>query len=241
MGALLQVYREVVGPVPPAMPPPPPTVKPLTVTTDLGRLSKRRSPTCALQQAVASKLEEELAETAGLHLAVDLLAADPPTCPVTVACDSRAALQAVAKPEWAGFGTQLLVTKLHALLASGVDVSLHWVPSHVGIQGNEQADALAKEAHHSTVAVCRAVVASDYSRLTLRRLLLRCHPDERVARLLCVCPTLQAQRAALLAALRRQGIPAATQRDLLFPAKHHTQVFKAVLRFLEDTGLANRL
>ncbi|XP_049276021.1 uncharacterized protein LOC125760239, partial [Rhipicephalus sanguineus] len=97
--------------------------------------------------------------------------------------------------------TQLLVTKLHALLASGVDVSLHWVPSHVGIQGNEQADALAKEA----------------------------------------CPALQAQRAALLAALRRQGIPVATQRDLLFPAKHHTQVFKAVLRFLEDTGLANRL
>ncbi|XP_049275320.1 uncharacterized protein LOC125759899 [Rhipicephalus sanguineus] len=177
-------------------------------------------------------------------------------CPVAVACDSRAALQAVAKPEGAGFGTQLLVTKLHALLASGVDVSLHWVPSHVGIQGNEQADALAKEAHHSTVAVCRAVVASDYSRLTLRRLLLRCHPDERVARLepptrlpdrglidhlLCVCPALQAQRAALLAALRRQGIPAATQRDLLFPAQHHTQVFKAVLRFLEDTGLANRL
>ncbi|XP_037503489.1 uncharacterized protein LOC119378402, partial [Rhipicephalus sanguineus] len=133
MGALLQVYREAVGPVPPAMPPPPPTVKPLTVTTDLGRLSKRRSPTCALQQAVASKLEEELAgrlivytdgsvlpatgsataacvmpalgrkascrlpfdacstaaETAGLHLAVDLLAADPPMCPVSHCRPSR--------------------------------------------------------------------------------------------------------------------------------------------------------
>ena len=57
----------------------------------------------------------------------------------------------------------------------------------------------------------------------------------------CVLPALQAPRAALLAARRRQGIPAATQKDLLFPAQHHTQVFKAVVRFLEDTVLTTRL
>ncbi|KAH8020750.1 hypothetical protein HPB51_003407 [Rhipicephalus microplus] len=79
------------------------------------------------------------AQTAGLHMAVDLLAANSPTCPVAVACDSRAASLALAEPEREGFATQVLVTKLHALLDSGVDVSLHWVPSHVGIQRNEQA------------------------------------------------------------------------------------------------------
>lgn len=74
------------------------------------------------------------------------------------------------------------MTKLHALRASGVDVSVHWIPLHVGITGNEQADALAKEAHHMDTALSHAVVASDYPTNTLRRLLLSCHPDPRVAR-----------------------------------------------------------
>ncbi|KAH7971576.1 hypothetical protein HPB51_027081 [Rhipicephalus microplus] len=168
------------------------------------------------------------AETAGFHLAVDLLAENSPTCPVAFACDSRsvaawaswydmtiviareqnddtetrrtrrvfrvlfsrynyrrdlrAALLAMAKPEQIGFGTQLLVTKLNVLLTSGADISLNGVLSQVGVYGNEQEGALTKEAHHPAVYVCRAAVASHFSRLTLRRLLLLCHPDYCVAR-----------------------------------------------------------
>ncbi|KAH8018732.1 hypothetical protein HPB51_011364 [Rhipicephalus microplus] len=203
MGELLQIYQTAVGPVPPSVDLPPPTEKPLAINTGeelagrliaytdgsvipdtgsatascvmpaLGWTASCRQPFAACSTA---------AETAGVHLEAGLLAANPPTCPVALGCDSRAALLSLAKPERAGFATQGLVTKLHALLASGVNVSLHWVPSHVGIQGNEQADALAKEAHHSAVTVCRTVVASDFLRLTLRRLLLRYHPDDRVVR-----------------------------------------------------------
>ncbi|KAH8032082.1 hypothetical protein HPB51_023066 [Rhipicephalus microplus] len=121
------------------------------------------------------------AETAGLHLAVDLLAENSPTCSVAVACDSRAALLVIVKPEQIDFGTQLVITKLNVLLATGADVSLNWVRSQLGVHGNKQTGALTKEAHHSATYVCRAAVASHFSRPTLRRLFLLCHPDYCVA------------------------------------------------------------
>ncbi|KAL3255511.1 hypothetical protein MRX96_017417 [Rhipicephalus microplus] len=40
---------------------PPPTETPLASNSGLGGLSKRHSPICALKQAYASKIEEELA------------------------------------------------------------------------------------------------------------------------------------------------------------------------------------
>lgn len=163
-----------------------------------------RASTCRLSFSANSTA----AEMAGLHLAADLLAADPPGVPVAVASDSRAALQAVSLPERAGLSAALLITKLHALRASGTDVSLHWIPAHVGIPGNEEADALAKEAHGMDTAISPAVIASDYSRSTLQRLLLSCHPDARVARR--SPPTQLPDRG-----LTRREIPPATPTDWL--------------------------
>uniref|UniRef100_A0A224Z5T3 Tick transposon n=1 Tax=Rhipicephalus zambeziensis TaxID=60191 RepID=A0A224Z5T3_9ACAR len=121
------------------------------------------------------------AELAGLHLAADHLAATTPQQPVAILCDSRPALQALLQPVQAGLTVTLLHAKLTAIRASGVRLSLHWLPSHVGIAGNEEADAAAKAAHHGDTPVTKAVALSDYSRQRLRQLLPTAHPDRRVA------------------------------------------------------------
>lgn len=121
------------------------------------------------------------AELAGLHLAADHLAATLPQLPVAILCDSRPALQALLQPDQAGITVALLHAKLTAIKESGVRLSLHWLPSHVGIAGNEEADAAAKAAHHCDTPVTKAVTQSDYSRQRLRKLLPTAHPDTRVA------------------------------------------------------------
>ncbi|XP_070378055.1 uncharacterized protein [Dermacentor albipictus] len=121
------------------------------------------------------------AELAGLHLAADLLAEHLPQQPVAVVCDSKPALQALVNPRRAGLTVVLLLAKLTALATAGLPVSFHWLPSHVGVAGNEEADTYAKAAHHDVVPVTRAVAASDYTRHRLRCLLTSIHPDPRVA------------------------------------------------------------
>ncbi|XP_049270066.1 uncharacterized protein LOC125757867 [Rhipicephalus sanguineus] len=109
------------------------------------------------------------AELTGLHLAADLLAEDIPSEPVAVLCDSKAALQILANHRDTGLTGSLLAAKYRALAASGASVSFHWLPSHVGIAGNEEADALAKAAHQPGTPI------------TLKKLLVTVHPDSRVA------------------------------------------------------------
>ncbi|XP_075543795.1 uncharacterized protein LOC142578279 [Dermacentor variabilis] len=121
------------------------------------------------------------AEVAGLHLAVDLLAEELPATPVTIYCDSKAALLSLQRPERATFGVALLLTRLMALQKASCSVSLHWLPAHVGIPGNEEADALAKRAHHCVVPPGLAVTANDFTSHRLGRHLLACHPDKRMS------------------------------------------------------------
>ncbi|XP_054933470.2 uncharacterized protein [Dermacentor andersoni] len=226
MGRLCGLYEEVIG-RPPANNAqlPPPQRPPIPITTELPGVSKRRSPTCALQQTAASLLHEDhggnlqiyvdgsvmpdtgsstaacvvpalrkskqcrlpdhatstAAEVAGLHLAVDLLAEELPVTPVTIYGDSRAALLSLQRPERASLGVALLSTRLMALQEAGCSVSLHWLPAHVGILGNEEADALAKRANHCAVPPSLAVTANDFTSHRLRRHLLACHPDKRTS------------------------------------------------------------
>ncbi|XP_037560759.1 uncharacterized protein LOC119439255 [Dermacentor silvarum] len=121
------------------------------------------------------------AEVAGLHLAVDLLTEEPPETPAAIFCDSKAALLSLQRPERASLGVALLSTRLAALQDAGCPVSLHWIPAHVGIPGNEEADALAKSAHHGDVPLSAAVTAADFTRLRLQRHLQVSHPDKRVS------------------------------------------------------------
>ncbi|XP_037568214.1 uncharacterized protein LOC119449098 [Dermacentor silvarum] len=121
------------------------------------------------------------AELGDLHLAADYLAAHPPQVPVAIFTDSRPALQGLLQPDPAGVTVALLL-RLTALQRSGIPLSLHWLPSHAGIAGNEEADAAAKAAYHEPVQVSTAVAAADFSRHRLLKLLTAAHPDKRVAR-----------------------------------------------------------
>src|SRR5213078_500562 len=76
----------------------------------------------------------------------DLL--EGPNKKVTVCSDAQAALDRLKNTAW-GPG-QFLATRAigfaRELRWKGVEVELRWVPGHKGIEGNERADAVAKEA-----------------------------------------------------------------------------------------------
>ncbi|XP_049267217.1 RNA-directed DNA polymerase from mobile element jockey [Rhipicephalus sanguineus] len=219
MGGLCLLYHEMVPDPPVPVAPPPPHHRPPEVHLHLEGATKRRTPAATLQQAAACKLQEQLeerlqvftdgsvistaAELAGLHLAADLLAEDIPAEPVAVLCDSKAALQILANRRRDGLTANLLTAKFRALSEAGVSVSFHWLPSHVGIAGNEEADALAKAAHQPGIPFSQAVAARDYSQARLKRLLVTVHPDTRVAngrgpKLLPETGLTRKERAALL-------------------------------------------
>ncbi|XP_065296498.1 uncharacterized protein [Dermacentor albipictus] len=101
--------------------------------------------------------------------------------PVAVVCDSNPALQALVNSQRAGLTVVLLLAKLTALATAGIPISFRWLPSYVGVAGNEKADTYAKAGHHDVVLVTRAVAASDYMRHRLRCLHTSIHQDPRVA------------------------------------------------------------
>ncbi|XP_065311909.2 uncharacterized protein [Dermacentor albipictus] len=117
------------------------------VAPDLGvsrqcRLSYRASSTTA--------------ELAGLHLAADILEESPHITSAAILCDSRAALQQLLLDERGPPLAQRLACRLHALQPS-CDLRLQWIPSHVGVAGNETADQLARRAHNPSTALTARV------------------------------------------------------------------------------------
>nr|XP_054921490.1 uncharacterized protein LOC129382122 [Dermacentor andersoni] len=141
------------------------------VAPDLGisrqcRLSYRASSTTA--------------ELAGLHLAADILEESPHITSAAILCDSRAALQQLLLDERGPPLAQRLACRLHALQSS-CDLRLQWIPSHVGVAGNETADQLARRAHNPSTALTARVSSIDTARLLFRRELVLRHPDDRVA------------------------------------------------------------
>ncbi|XP_070392560.1 uncharacterized protein [Dermacentor albipictus] len=139
----------------------------------------------ALQKSKVCRLpghaSSTTAELAGLHLAVELLADELPETPTAIVCDSRGAMLCLQSPYRASLGVALLASRLSAFQDARCSLSLHWLPAHVGIPGNEEADTLAKSAHHSSVPLSPAVMAADFPRHRLRRHIIACHPDKRVS------------------------------------------------------------
>ncbi|KAH9382956.1 hypothetical protein HPB48_023593 [Haemaphysalis longicornis] len=122
------------------------------------------------------------AEIAGLHLACDLISNDPDIQKAVILTDSRAALSRLASPRKATPAIKSLLNK--ALLLSkhhGKLIAFQWVPSHVGIPGNEAADTLAKEGHNTPTTPCTDVARIDEARLIIRRELCSLLPDPRIA------------------------------------------------------------
>ncbi|XP_075532379.1 uncharacterized protein LOC142564982 [Dermacentor variabilis] len=143
----------------------------------------RASRHVAIPRRWCNKTVAPLARTelAGLHLAVDLQAEELPATPAASFCDSKAALLCLQNPDRASLGVTLLYSRLTALRDGGCTLSLHWLPAHVGILGNKEADTRAKSAHHTSVPHSPAVTAVDFSRHRRRRHIIACHPDKRVS------------------------------------------------------------
>ncbi|XP_077485261.1 uncharacterized protein LOC144095376 [Amblyomma americanum] len=151
------------------------------------------------------------AELAGLRLAADLMAALP-TGPVAVLCDSRPALQLLTRPHDTVATTSQLRARLHALEDAGHRITLHWVPGHSGIEGNDLAYASAKSAHADGSPVSLAVTKHDFARsLLLQR---------------------------LESGYRALGLPTTTEDDLLFPVRNQLQAHRVLLSFLGESGLS---
>ncbi|XP_077560896.1 uncharacterized protein LOC144175746 [Haemaphysalis longicornis] len=139
------------------------------------------SRTCRLPFPASSTT----AELAGLHLAADLLLERAgQDSEALVLTDSRPALLQLREADQpsssCGYVETSLAAKLHAVASGGCHIQLQWLPSHMGIPGNEEADALAKGAHQQDTAVSRDVTAYDAARQQLTRVALTMHPDRRV-------------------------------------------------------------
>ncbi|KAK8782894.1 hypothetical protein V5799_015765 [Amblyomma americanum] len=121
------------------------------------------------------------AELAGLHLAADLLLLLPGQQPAVILTDSRAALQLLRQHQPRQHTVANLTARLMAIQDAGRPVSLQWLPSHVGITGNEAADQLAGAAHTNGSPVSSKVTQLDFARPALRQAVRALHPDPRVA------------------------------------------------------------
>ena len=62
--------------------------------------------------------------------------------------DSLSALQAITRNSQSSREDVVkeIVVVCHRLITRGTDIVLQWVPSHVGVPGNESADRVAKQA-----------------------------------------------------------------------------------------------
>ena len=85
------------------------------------------------------------AELVAIHSALDIISQERPSYSV-IYCDSRSAISAIAQYTPTNQLVLQIQALFHKLSVSGLSVELCWVPAHVGITGNERADAAAKEA-----------------------------------------------------------------------------------------------
>ncbi|KAH8022176.1 hypothetical protein HPB51_022573 [Rhipicephalus microplus] len=95
-----------------------------------------------------------------------------------ICCPSKLVL---ARAELGGPIAQRIARKFVVIVRSECDVIFQWVPSHIGLRGNEAADALAKEAHHPSTPVSTFVRAGDVANFRIARHVRAFHPDSRVA------------------------------------------------------------
>jgi len=78
--------------------------------------------------------------------------------------DSLSCLQAINNAKWASPLICDILEKCHFLLLSGKEIHFCWIPSHVGITGNDKADFEARAALQFPVSDCQ-VPSSDYKQM----------------------------------------------------------------------------
>ncbi|KAJ5642579.1 hypothetical protein N7490_006579 [Penicillium lividum] len=90
-----------------------------------------------------------IAELSGIEMAIRHFSKSNPQPPreLVIFADSQAAIQAVQNPKRPSgqYVLHAIYTHIRAL-TPGLSVTIRWIPAHVGVSGNELADAAAKEA-----------------------------------------------------------------------------------------------
>lgn len=85
---------------------------------------------------------------------------------VVIFTDSKSSLQHLLGCTTGGSGRNeayLVIKCINNLIRSGVEVRLQWIPSHVGIRGNDRADSLASEALQSGIPLTCLPHFTDYT------------------------------------------------------------------------------
>ncbi|XP_037561017.1 uncharacterized protein LOC119440151 [Dermacentor silvarum] len=158
----------------------------------------------ARQCRLSYRASSTTAELVGLHLAADILEESPFLNRVAILCDSRSALRQLLLDERPPPLAQRIACRLHALQQQGCDLWIQWIPSHVGVAGNEAADDLAKRAHDPLSPLLTRFNSFDVARLHFKQELALRHTDTRVGhgrppRLLPESGFTRRERAFLLA------------------------------------------
>lgn len=237
------------------------------------------------------------AELAAIWLALSELITLSENEKVAIFTDSKGALRQLQNLRRGTPLARSIVQLVHHMAKEGSIIYFQWIPSHVGIHGNERADALANEAHNNVSQVIeihpynnyriiihneaqtnhphpgtasglppptipknkfprpqqsllhrlRVNCANTYSRLHLMRQASSpncpaCDEREDLDHIFWTCP----QNANSRNVLKKSIANGSNQdtRSLLFPAGPQAlrvQTFKAILLFLQETGLSTRL
>ncbi|XP_070389348.1 uncharacterized protein [Dermacentor albipictus] len=131
---------------------------------------------CRLRFAASSTV----AEIAAIYLAADLLLEHPNIVSAAIFIDSREALCMLAR-DYARVPLVLRVgCKLQHIVNQGCDLVLQWIPAHIGLQGNKEADSLAKAAHGERFPLTHLVMSFDAAKTAVLCSLTAQHPDRRV-------------------------------------------------------------
>lgn len=111
----------------------------------------------ALEVDWSARLEEAFsstfAELVAIHEALSFAVSLPNDKPLVILTDSRCAIQRIVGPYPIDTLIETIRSKARSLSQALRPVTIQWVPSHVGIPGNERADRLARDAHHLSPSI----------------------------------------------------------------------------------------
>lgn len=121
------------------------------------------------------------AELAAIDVALKYVQEGLPTSKVVILTDSRGAFSRLTGKEANSPILCSIIESADKIISRGVFLAAQWIPSHVGIAGNEEADRLASSCNHDDCDCPQISSMIDNARLLICRHLLKQHPDQRVA------------------------------------------------------------